>query len=139
MTNILSTTEDIRNEAQGWNSGYALRDIALFGDGGNTALADGCSVTIVDDENEHEFNAQNNQLFVAEFTMRDGVQRVGIYSDGAKTIIDALDEGDTVETWANSWVDNCINDLESVPTMILETATEYEDEVQAALEALADY
>lgn len=127
-----STTQDIRSGANGYDYSSALRNLCEFirtgYDQDGFELAEGCTGTLVEDGSEYEFNAQNSALYVVEFAMQDGGQRVGVYSDGAQTIIDTLEPTDTLENWANDFAANNSGDFDGVPYLLAPLASDYADE-----------
>jgi hypothetical protein len=60
-------------------------------------------LTVIDDESEVEYNAENTTCAVLDVACDDGIVRVGLYADGAQTVLDVLDPDERMEDWAANW------------------------------------
>jgi hypothetical protein len=60
-------------------------------------------IDLIEDQSEHNYNAENTLCLLFDLHCEDGVIRLGYYRDGANIIIDDCTGIEDVAEWADNW------------------------------------
>ncbi|MCA6430164.1 MAG: hypothetical protein IM613_12085 [Cytophagales bacterium] len=110
----IETIADLQAICQGFDSDPSFRGFLLHPeqDAHNYSLGDGVSFEVVEVGSDCDYNQETTILLVFEFTFPTQKARIGLYVDGANTVVDYLDVEGTLVSWAESF------DKEYIPELL---------------------
>jgi hypothetical protein len=107
--------QDIANLAKGYHtSDSGLIDALAEAFQQDTSVYKGCKITTIASDWIDEI--EGDEMAVVDIQCDDGIQRLGYWSSNAETVVDALDNQDTLESWAREWLRN--TDAETCPVLV---------------------
>jgi hypothetical protein len=97
--------QEIANIANGYDTRDSeLTDALAEAFRRDTSEYEGCKITTIASDWINGIGGE--KMAIVDIQCADGIQRLGYWSNCGETVVDALDNHATLQSWAKNWFDN---------------------------------